>query len=1219
MTFKARLAAAAARRGKPGRRGCTACGARDAAAVRRRVHAAAAAATPAAPMDIHLDSVLAAGDAVVLSAAVRDLHRCYPGRFRTAVSTCENNQLLAASPYLTPAADLANPLVLHGRKDDPRDPRPADHPLHFGYPAIQQSTQRPLHFLAGYLECLNQVLGLHVRLTEFRGDIHLTDAERGTRPRAEPYWLLLAGGKADYSAKIWPAHRWQMVVNMLRGRIQFVQAGAAQHGHPPLQHVIDVRGKTTLRQLAQLVYHAEGVACGVTGAMHLAAAFNRPCVVVAGGREPEHWEAYTAANRLATMRHFDPAWEPGADDDMIGHAYLSARPSLPLCGTRACWKSKAADGDAAERCPHLRDERGVLFPECLGQIGPEQVAAAVRRYERRGSGAVESPPSRPRLHFFANMICLGGGEHSSLELMRRLRATHELHFWPLTQIHEGWRVEAFRAADHPHEPGWAAPQIAEGDHVVIYGNDFPNRLAAASGQWREWLRPAASVQLILNYVIGGLWRETWLAANLAAVYFLNTAKEADWAKRVAGGPLADVPTFVLPPPVGLAPFLSIERAEPAASERLVIGRLGGSASKLPPDAADWYRALAKRLPEAAFWFMPRPPGFESLATDPQFVFYERDEMRVPEFLAGVDIFAYPVADHVRDQGPRVIMEAMAAGCCVVAEPRDGARDRIVHGVSGLLAERRDMGPAIVALAGDCAQRAALGAAARERANGWMPAAWIDAIVRHARAPEAPHAAAPPRSGARQFLAHIRGGQGLGNAMAMLPALKALSTLGAVDLWMEPGYHELFRGLGWIRHVVASPDELPQAPADYDAVLPIAYFDGVPGIELNNVPAVSVERWEVNEAEANMARVRALGYEGETPRVRLPDPGRYPGLPDRYAVIGACCRAGDAWARKRWPHFERLARMLPLPCVCIGGAADARDWMDAMAAVTNLCGRTTNTELAQVLAHAEVYVGNDNGPGHLAAAVGAPTVSLFGATSDVKNRPRGGGVHVLRSTHPCQNCQADTKRWNACTDWACLSSLTPEAVAAAVREAGSAWIGRAIADGNRRLLRGDAELLLRACAATRARRILEIGSMDGGSSIILGCWAQRHDAHLWCVDPKPTGRWHDNIARWGLAEAVTMIAAASPWVNGRAPDELDVLFIDGDHRTRWALVDYHYWFPRVRPGGIILFHDWCGQKGVKQWVRRAIDIIMEDDAPRLDEFGRSEGSDRGCIAFIKRKA
>ena len=52
------------------------------------------------------------------------------------------------------------------------------------------------------------------------------------------------------------------------------------------------------------------------------------------------------------------------------------------------------------------------------------------------------------------------------------------------------------------------------------------------------------------------------------------------------------------------------------------------------------------------------------------------------------------------------------------------------------------------------------------------------------------------------------------------------------------------------------------------------------------------------------------------------------------------------------------------------------------------------ELAEALASARLYVGNDSGPGHLAAAVGTPTLSLFGPTDPRLWRPRGPRAKVI---------------------------------------------------------------------------------------------------------------------------------------------------------------------------------------------------------------------------------
>jgi ADP-heptose:LPS heptosyltransferase len=126
---------------------------------------------------------------------------------------------------------------------------------------------------------------------------------------------VVVGGKYDYSAKWWDLGRFQNVINHFYGKILFVQVGELHHYHPFMSGTIDLRGKTNLRQLVRLVYHAQGVLAPVSLLMHLAAAIEvkgkaqstRPCVVVAGGREPPHWEAYpqhqfiqTSASRLSS-------------------------------------------------------------------------------------------------------------------------------------------------------------------------------------------------------------------------------------------------------------------------------------------------------------------------------------------------------------------------------------------------------------------------------------------------------------------------------------------------------------------------------------------------------------------------------------------------------------------------------------------------------------------------------------------------------------------------------------------------------------------------------------------------------------------------------------------------------------------------------------------------------------------------------------------------------
>jgi ADP-heptose:LPS heptosyltransferase len=302
---------------------------------------------------------LSPGDIVMLTAAVRDLHRAHPNQFVTSVETSASD-LWDNNPYIT---DIENP------DSDMRA-------ITMHYPIVNQSNQRPVHFLRGYTEYLEAQLGLRIPTTEFHGDIHVSDAEKSWISQVEeqfgfkgPFWLIFAGGKYDFTAKWWSPAHYQQVVNHFRGRIQFVQCGEANHWHPRLDGVFHLVGKTTLRQLIRLVYHAVGVICPVTLAMHLAAAIPtktnrlRPCVVIAGGREPPHWEAYP------------------------GHQFLHTVGMLPCCATGGCWKSrcqKVGDNDPKDRdnlCERpvpVRDK--LVIPQCMAMIQPDAVIRAVENY-----------------------------------------------------------------------------------------------------------------------------------------------------------------------------------------------------------------------------------------------------------------------------------------------------------------------------------------------------------------------------------------------------------------------------------------------------------------------------------------------------------------------------------------------------------------------------------------------------------------------------------------------------------------------------------------------------------------------------------------------------------------------------------------------------------------------------------------------------------------------
>ncbi len=297
------------------------------------------------------------GDIVMLTAAVRDLHRCYPGQFITDVRTsCPS--LWENNVFIAPLDDTEPDVVT----------------IQCEYPLIHQSNALPYHFLFGFIEHLNSRLSLNVRPTAFKGDIHLSSLEKSWMSQvqeitgeATPFWIVVAGGKYDFTTKWWDTRRYQDVVDHFQGKIQFVQIGEGRHHHPPLDGVIDLRGKTDLRQLVRLCSPRGRHPHPVSLLMHLAAAVEtkaglpkqRACVVVAGGREPPHWEAYPH------------------------HQFLHTNGALPCCEEGGCWKSRVVplgDGDEKDLPAHLCTDVVGELPRCLDMITADDVIRRIELY-----------------------------------------------------------------------------------------------------------------------------------------------------------------------------------------------------------------------------------------------------------------------------------------------------------------------------------------------------------------------------------------------------------------------------------------------------------------------------------------------------------------------------------------------------------------------------------------------------------------------------------------------------------------------------------------------------------------------------------------------------------------------------------------------------------------------------------------------------------------------
>jgi hypothetical protein len=280
------------------------------------------------------------------------------------------------------------------------------------------------------------------------------------------------------------------------------------------------------------------------------------------------------------------------------------------------------------------------------------------------------------------------------------------------------------------------------------------------------------------------------------------------------------------------------------------------------------------------------------------------------------------------------------------------------------------------------------------------------------------------------------GGGVGNVVMATPAAAALASLGyAVTVYLQPEA-ACAEGLllGWkpLRLVLAGP---PPPPGSFDLAVH-SLWSRSRGLHPDERVAAAVGPRGPHEAEANLAPVRALGCSGPLPPTHVEaDEGPVCLDPGSYWALAPGCNPHIFWERKRWSGWSELAGLLPDPCVFLGTAAESRPWMSQGGDRIDLTGRTSLREAAGWIARSRGFVGIDNGLAHVAAALGVPTVVLFGATSETKNRPLGPRVRVLAGDLDCRPCQM-TPRWHDCAEWRCMRFDPDEVARAAVETSGA---------------------------------------------------------------------------------------------------------------------------------------------------------------------------------------
>jgi heptosyltransferase-2 len=242
------------------------------------------------------------------------------------------------------------------------------------------------------------------------------------------------------------------------------------------------------------------------------------------------------------------------------------------------------------------------------------------------------------------------------------------------------------------------------------------------------------------------------------------------------------------------------------------------------------------------------------------------------------------------------------------------------------------------------------------------------------------------SGLRAAARRIRA-EGFDACLLLPNAFRAAAFARLAGIPERWGYATESRGFLLTRRVPPAPRPFGRHQAYY-------YLELMSGLGFRaSAPDVSLR-----VSDGTRRRARALlereGWDGKTALV-----GVHPGATGSRAKIWSPTRFGEVMGRLA---AERGAR-----AVILGGASESALAREVAAALDEpalqLQGKTSLGELIGVLSELTLFLSNDSGPMHLAAALGVSTLAVFGPTDPTETGPLGPRARYVREPVECSPC------------------------------------------------------------------------------------------------------------------------------------------------------------------------------------------------------------------------
>jgi ADP-heptose:LPS heptosyltransferase len=552
-----------------------------------------------------------------------------------------------------------------------------------------------------------------------RGDLHLSDKEKTYNLiqdiyRFEKYWLIAPGGKRDCTCKIWDWRRFQEVIDYFEGKIKFVVMGKSDLLVEKLNNVIDLTDKfnNDIRGLLSLVYHAEGCVSGPSALLHMAAAVpsrfdqeRKPCVAIIGGREPTTWSWY------------------------CNHQVLHTNGSFYCCDNGGCWKSRTIplpkDPDHnSNLCNHTVVDNGRTIQACMNAITAQDVIRAIEKYydgdlytylkttpkkkikKPQKTDIIEfetSKSSSPAktINLVGNLNSSGGGEQSLCMIARLLMDNGwKVNLYPWSSVHDNYKNLGLNIMPINYQEG-RLENIEKNLPMLFYANDCIWDFCKTA---QDLVDKCSSLIIGINFCNGSMPKTEWLAKSdkLKAIIFQNEEKREEFDRDAIG--FDTVKRIVLYGAIDLNKHLEVCITKRPDDQELVILKhcvpdyrkyitkeSQGSGEKIhlwqknlsKELDVKFYERLLKDTKHVRFEFMEAHEELvNAFPNNARMIFHKWNAMPVDKFLSRGHLYLYRTSNMWRDNYPRVVAEALAAGLPVLTEPRDGTKDRVIYGDTG---------------------------------------------------------------------------------------------------------------------------------------------------------------------------------------------------------------------------------------------------------------------------------------------------------------------------------------------------------------------------------------------------------------------------------------------------------------------------------------------------------------------------------------------------------